>query len=62
MHIFCMLNPHPKNLNYILDSNIVGIVIEGPFDNVVLVTLFVFFENTCESKKCIKIHVILFKN
>ena len=32
------------------------------FSNVVLVTLFIFFKNMCEVKKCVKIHIILFKN
>ena len=33
-----------------------------PFGNVVLVTLFVFFENTSGWKKCVEIRVMLFKN
>ena len=36
--------------------------IKGLFGNVNLVILFVFFLNTCEWKKCVKIHIILFKN
>ena len=32
-----------------------------PFSNIVLVTLFKFFGNTCGWKSVVKIHVVLFK-
>lgn len=34
---------------------------KGPFDTIVLIMLFILFKNIYK-KKCMKLHIILFKN
>ena len=34
---------------------------KSPFSTRIYITVFSFFENTCEWKKCIKMYIMLFK-
>ena len=49
-----------KHIQYLSNNEITKI--QGHFDNVILVMLFVFFWKYECVKKCVKIHVMLFKH
>ena len=44
-----------------MECQSIFVKIEGPFGNVILVTLFKCCENTCGGKTVVEIHIVLFK-
>ena len=61
------LTSHDKHsslpmVNSKLNQNTIDLIIMSPFDNIVLIMLFVFFLKYVWIKKYIKIRIMLFKN